>query len=424
MLMDKKNMSSVPVLVTFLISCLPWACSAKPVTITFAGNHYNIPAQNAWFDKIVDKFNRTNGNIKVKLVQGVDAEKLTVLSVAGKAPDIVQFDRYKIAYSARAGLFAPLDSYLPRSINLKRDFIPAAIQESMWKGKIYALPMTSDIRGLFWNKRLFKEAGLDESKGPDSWSELNAYAKKLTIKGANGKLKQAGFIPWTGNWYPYGWIWSFGGDYYNMNTNKPTLDSPKVLEYLRWVSDFAKVTVTPVQAASVKLFQAEGQAMTVEHYGAIVGFRKANKKTDSWIWGGECPHPQGGKNGTWAGGMCYAIPAGSKHKAEAGIFMAYLASNEVMNSFYDLTREWPPTYKALESLNKQMEPLENIFMKQLPIANHRRPFSDVLGEYLFEAESLVVNGKKSPEAAAKEAQTNALRQHPTLWREKVVYKVK
>lgn len=412
------------VFVLTIVLLVSGLCMAKTVTITFAGNYYNIPAQSSWFKQVVDKFNHSNSEIQVKLIQGIDVEKLTALSVAGKAPDVVQFDRYKIAYSARAGLFAPLESYLPRSVDLKKDFIPAAIQEATWKGRIYALPMTSDIRGLFWNKRLLQEAGLNASLGPTNWSELNAFAKKLTVRDSNNKVKQAGFVPWSGNWYPYGWIWTFGGDYYDMNSNKPTLDNVKVVEYLKWLEDFSKVIITPQQASSVKLFEGEGQAMQVAHYGAIMTFRNANKKVDSWINGGECPHPSNGKNGTWAGGMCYAIPAGSKNKGPAGKFLAYLATTEVMNSFYDLTREWPPTYQALDNLNKQMEPLENTFMKQLKVANHRRPFTDVLGDYLFQAENLVITGKKSPEAAAKEAQTNALRQHPSLWTEKVVYKVK
>lgn len=407
--------------VALSVAVQPGLC--KTTKITFAGNMYGMAEQRAWFNKVVNDFNKTSTDVKVELVQGIDGQKLAIMSAAGKTPDVVQFDRFQVAYWARAGLFTPLESYLPKSINIKRDFIPATVQEATWKGKLYALPMTTDIRGLFWNKRLLKEAGLDGNRGPRTWAEFNDFAKKLTIKSGDGKIKQAGFVPWDGNWYEYAWTWTFGGDYYNNSTGKPTLNHPKNIEAFKWMGDFVK-SIYGTTTMPSKDFIKEGQAMTVQYHGVITNWRKANKTVDQWVWGGEMPHPEGGKNGTWAGGMCYVIPAASKHKAAASKFLAYLAKNEVMDSFYKETKELPPTTKGLADLKSGMELLEQILIAQLPEANHRRPFSDILRNFLSEAQTAVINQRKSPEAALNDAQTNALRQYPSLWKEKVVYSVK
>ena len=39
-------------------------------------------------------------------------------------------------------------------------------------GRIYALPMSADASVLLWNKKLFKQAGLDPEKGPTNWAEI------------------------------------------------------------------------------------------------------------------------------------------------------------------------------------------------------------------------------------------------------------
>jgi ABC-type glycerol-3-phosphate transport system substrate-binding protein len=57
------------------------------------------------------------------------------------------------------------------------------------------LPWTSDVYALFWNKDLFRAAGLDPERPPQTMEELAGYAARLTARDAKGNLVQIGFLP-------------------------------------------------------------------------------------------------------------------------------------------------------------------------------------------------------------------------------------
>jgi multiple sugar transport system substrate-binding protein len=73
---------------------------------------------------------------------------------------------------------------------LKKD-LNAATNSVTYKGRLYGLPKFASVRNFLYNERMFREAGIDPSRGPVDWYELIEYAKKLTKDGQYGML--AGF---------------------------------------------------------------------------------------------------------------------------------------------------------------------------------------------------------------------------------------
>ena len=59
-----------------------------------------------------------------------------------------------------------------------------------------ALPLLADVYGFYYNKQLFKQAGL--TRPPRTLDELTAYAKKLTTRKADGSLDVVGYDPFFG----------------------------------------------------------------------------------------------------------------------------------------------------------------------------------------------------------------------------------
>ena len=72
-------------------------------------------------------------------------------------------------------------------------FPPAPRYYTQYEGKRCALPLLADDYGLYYNKKLFKAAGIKSP--PKTMSELAADAKKLTVRDKSGKIKVAGFDP-------------------------------------------------------------------------------------------------------------------------------------------------------------------------------------------------------------------------------------
>jgi multiple sugar transport system substrate-binding protein len=151
------------------------------------------------FKEAVKGFEAKNPGVNVKVVGGINDDKIVAASRGGKAPDVAQ------SFSAdNAGAFCGSGAWVDLAPYMKRDGIsdsifPAAPRSyTQFEGKRCALPMLADVMGLYYNKAMLEKAGLDGP--PKTVSELTEYAKKLTVKNPDGSLKVVGFNP-TMNWY-------------------------------------------------------------------------------------------------------------------------------------------------------------------------------------------------------------------------------
>ena len=96
---------------------------------------------------------------------------------------------------------------------------------------------------LYWNKELFKEAGLDPNKAPANWNEMLAYAQKLTKRDTAGNVTQWGVqMPSSG--FPY---WLFQGfttpngvELMNSAGTETYYDKPEVIEALQYWVDLGR----------------------------------------------------------------------------------------------------------------------------------------------------------------------------------------
>ena len=127
-------------------------------------------------------------------------------------------------------------------------FFKAFMLNSQTQGKTWGIPFQRSTVVAYWNKELFKEAGLDPNKPPTSWAELKDMATKLTKKDASGKVTQYGVqIPSSG--FPY-WLFqtlSTTNDAILANELGTTVkfDDPKVIEALQFWVDLGKAGIHP-----------------------------------------------------------------------------------------------------------------------------------------------------------------------------------
>ena len=127
-------------------------------------------------------------------------------------------------------------------------FYKAFMLNSQTGGKTWGIPFQRSTVVLYWNKELFKDAGLDPNKPPATWAEMADYAKKLTVKDASGNVTQWGVqIPSSG--FPY-WLFQAlttqnGVVLANDTGNAVKFDDPTVIEALQYWVDLAKAGVHP-----------------------------------------------------------------------------------------------------------------------------------------------------------------------------------
>ena len=184
---------------------------------------------------VVKDFEAANPGVKVKVVGGINDDKIIAASRGGKAPDVAQ------SFSAdNAGAFCGSGAWIDLAPYMKRDgisdtiFPPAPRSYTQFDGKRCALPMLADVMGLYVNNAMLKKAGLNGP--PKTVSQLTEYAKKLTVRNPDGSLKVVGFNPNMG-WYsntPANFGPMFGAKWVDAS-GKSTLGSdPNWAKLLTW----------------------------------------------------------------------------------------------------------------------------------------------------------------------------------------------
>jgi multiple sugar transport system substrate-binding protein len=149
------------------------------------------------FKKVVAEYDRKNAAVQIKVVGGINDDKIIAALRGGNAPDVVSsFTSANVGVYCPSGGWVDLDPYLKRDKIDKSIFPAATMYYTQYEGKRCALPLLADVYGFYYNKALFKAAGL--TRPPRTLGELTSYAKKLTKKNADGSLKVVGYNPFFG----------------------------------------------------------------------------------------------------------------------------------------------------------------------------------------------------------------------------------
>ncbi len=287
---------------------------------------------------VVKEFERRNPDIDVVVIRvggGMDSQKL-LTSVVGKVPpDLVQQDRFSIGEWASRGAFMKLDDLIKRDNFDTSVFYPACMKEAMYEGHVYAIPRYTDDRALYWNKEVFREAGLDPERPPRTWDELVAYSDKLTVIDRAGNIKRIGFIPNYGNSWLYLYGWQNGGRFMSDDGRRCTLNHPKIVEALEWMVRFydryggierISKFLSAFQGGQYDPFLLGKIAMKIDGNWYLQSIARYAPELEFGV--APAPVPKGRPYITWSGGFSLAIPVGAKHVEEAWKFIKWATSVE------------------------------------------------------------------------------------------------
>ncbi|MEP6997148.1 MAG: ABC transporter substrate-binding protein [Betaproteobacteria bacterium] len=251
-----KQMTIARWIIALVAAALPVAALAQaPVEISF----YYPVAVGGPITKIVDKFatdfEKENPGIKVHpIYSGTYQDSITKALTAAKSNDaptmavLLSSDMYTLIDEDAIGPFDPLIK-TPEDQAWLKGFYPAFMANSQTGGKTWGIPFQRSTIVLYYNKELFKGAGLDPNKPPSNWKEMAEYGQKLTKRDASGKVTQWGVqIPSEG--FPY-WLFqalTTENDVILMNPagTETYYDKPGVVEALQyWVDLTTKYKVQP-----------------------------------------------------------------------------------------------------------------------------------------------------------------------------------
>ena len=143
-------------------------------------------ATQARAEALVQAYNATHENqIDVTFVPTDDYQtKVGAAAAAGGLPDLFSADVVFMPNWTSAGLFTDITDRI-ESLPFKDNIAQAAINVSTWDGKKYGLPFIVDLSVWMYNKKLFREAGLDPDKPPATFGEFVDAARAVAKLGGD-----------------------------------------------------------------------------------------------------------------------------------------------------------------------------------------------------------------------------------------------
>lgn len=236
---------------------------AAPVTL----HVWTIDFQNQYMFPLAQEFEKLHPDIKieVKHVQFSDMNNdLARASVTGDAPDVSYIDNPYVDLFHSRGLLLNLAPMIARSkvIDLAK-FFPGPLAAVKYGDAVYGIPRGANTLALYYNADMFKAAGLDPDKPPQTWAEFLADAKKLTdpAKHVYG-IAFSAVASEEGTFQFLPWIQMTGGDYNKLNTP----GDAKALEFWQTLIDqklASPDTLVRSQNDSTATFNAGNAAMVI-----------------------------------------------------------------------------------------------------------------------------------------------------------------
>jgi ABC-type glycerol-3-phosphate transport system substrate-binding protein len=237
---------------------------------------WNIADQEALFKEEFEEFKKANPGVEIEWLdkKGPDLPAFYQTQlVAGTAPDVIDIQGALWVEWAANGALLDLTPYFQADPAFVKLFNPDYMSSFVYEKKNYLVPFYVAKTLLYYNKTMFKEAGL--SGPPKTFDELLSFSQAM------GKGEKTGFLTLNFDWLYWPLMKMNGIELLTPDFKKPAFNTPAAAELLdrlakstasgainkiawtgRWVEPngaFASGTVGMLQAHSASYFFVKGQ---------------------------------------------------------------------------------------------------------------------------------------------------------------------
>lgn len=369
---------------------------------------------------VVDEYNRSQDRIYVDVLSISNIEDKTLMAISGGIPpDVAGLYGSNVAQYADSHAVMQLDE-LARENGIQRDqYIPVFWDIGVVRGKLYSLPSTPATVALHYNRKMFREAGIDPNSPPKTTDDLVAYAERISRRDGNNRLEKSGFLPTEPGWWNWSWGPFFGGRLWD-GKDKITANEPANVKAYEWTQTFAK----KYGAGALQTFRSGFGNFNSPQNGFMAGqvamvpqgvwmYNFITKYSPDMDWAA-APFPTASghpelANPTIADEDVLCIPRGAKHPKEAFEFIKYVQSQKGMELLCMGQKKQTPLRKVSpEFLAKHPNPYIKLFIDLSYSANAATtPKLGIWPEYLSEINAAFDNImllQKTPQQAMDDVQ--------------------
>ncbi|NJP52141.1 extracellular solute-binding protein [Streptomyces sp. SBST2-5] len=385
--------------------------SSGTTTIEWWNISTTEPTKTVWA-ALAKKFEAQNPKVKIKIVQlenDAYKAKMTALTSSGKLPDIFHtWGGGVLKQQVDAGLVEDLTD---RTKDFSEGLLPVAKEPYLLDDKLYGIPFDIGMVGFWYNKALFKKAGIGEP--PTTWNGFLDAVRKLKSAGVT-PLALAGKETWTAMYYwAYLAMRTAGIDALAKANEEKDFTGPGFVEAGEHLKEL--VALQPFQKGflGASYSTPTGQAATVGNGRAameLMGQWAPVVQSDAGKGLGDdlgffpFPAVEGGKGSiteVFGGGGGHALRRGAPQAAVD--FLKFFASETTDRELVKKTGVLPVVPAAEEALtDRNLQAVQ----KQLKSATGFQLYLDqayapALGQEINDSVGALIAGSKSPEQVAQ-----------------------
>ena len=336
------------------------APSKVPVTVRYLHQWGTLYIDRV--DKMMADFTTKHPTIKAEHTRVGDVHPIFITNQAAGTPaDVHMLWRSNMPGFAVKGGVMPLDPLIRSEKFQTGMYYENEFKSSQFLGKTYVLPAAASGAWyiLFFNRDHFREAGLNDAKGPATWAEAVRYAGLLNKRGADGKIERLGFEPClrdagTFNSPFAAWLATNDGRYASDDGRKLQFDSPQGAATLEWMLNVLR------QVGGVEAFDEFAERAKGGHDSFPIGQRAMYMTNHSFparlqlvakdLRYGIDFLPRGndrGATGIVRGGWSNGIPTGVNAPYEAWQLLQYLSATKEGGGWFMQEQVRPSPIKAV-----------------------------------------------------------------------------
>ena len=367
--------------------------AAEPTEITF-WHYMSEDKEGKFVNEAIEEFNNSQDEVHVT-AQYLPREELmkqyTIGVVSGELPDCGMVDNPDHASYASMGVFEDITD-LYNSWD-EADFMEGSINSCYYDDKLYGLPWENNCLGLFYNKSMLEEAGVEV---PTTWSELEAACEKLTTDTCKGlAISAIGNEEGTFQYMP--WLLSAGGSVDNLTSD----ESKESMTYLKDLMDkgyISKECINWTQADAWNQFCA-GKAAFAEcgtwHLAQTDAINGAFEYDFTLL-----PTGDEGTSTSTIGGENFGVCKGSENKEACAKFLEWLCSQENEAKWAAVGGKIPTRQDATAEYTFEQDGFK-VFTDEMNYAQARGPHAEwpSISEAVYTAtQSVIVDGTSAKDA--------------------------
>ncbi|MEU1106835.1 extracellular solute-binding protein [Streptomyces tibetensis] len=297
-------------------------------------------------ESLAKKFEQQNPDVKVQITAvpwDAAHEKLTTSIAGGNTPDMSLIGSTWMAEMAAMNGFQATPASFKASA-----FFPGQWDTTKYKDTSYGVPFTADTSVIYYRTDITTKAGIKGAPAGD-WDgylkdlkAIQTTAGKQNPKLRNATQLQVGFNSWL-FWLPM--VWQQGGDIYDAESKKFTLDTPAVTKALEYYSGIFKDKLSPNDKTDARVNLQNGLIGTVQQ-GASTGgdlHKNAPELDSKWQ---TMPLPKGTQAAGLAGGSDLAVFKDAKNSDAAWKFVRFLTEPKNLAAYAEASGNLPAAVQS------------------------------------------------------------------------------